>query len=211
MSWKKLNLDANDFEASFEFKPEQTITGRLADIDGQAAAGVHVQIAGIMTRVSGDQFPEEGVGFLDCPKTPAAWPQPIVADDQGRFTVHGVSKDDGISLDVDGNDRFAPQSISLNTGMAEQRGERDGTYRPLVKNLKPGEEGVLPLAPAQLFTGTVRFEDTGEPAPKSAAHDLGKPAKLWVDDICRRESRRQRPVQNQPESGRSFRRHGLSA
>ena len=35
----------------------------------------------------------------------------------------------------------------------------------IVKNFKPGEEAVLPLAPAQLFTGTVRYEDTGEPAP----------------------------------------------
>ena len=167
VAWKKLNLDNDDVEAAFEFKPEQAISGRLVDIDGQSAGGVRLKIGGIMARVAGDQFPSQGVGFFDAPTVPAVWPQPIITDDAGHFTVHGVSKDEGVYLNIEGTDRFAPQSISLNTGMPEQRGERDGTYRPLVKNLKPGEEGVLPLAPAQLFTGTVRFEDSGDPAPKA--------------------------------------------
>ena len=48
---------------------------------------------------------------------------------------------------------------------ARAKGRARRAYRSLVKNVKPGEEAVLVLAPAQIFTGTVRYEDTGEPAP----------------------------------------------
>jgi protocatechuate 3,4-dioxygenase beta subunit len=54
--------------------------------------------------------------------------------------------------------------------MPEQRGERDLTYRPLVKNLEPGEEALLALAPAQILEGTIRFADTGAPAPHARVH-----------------------------------------
>ena len=166
VAWKSLNLDAADTEASFELQPEQPITGRLVDIEGQPAAGVQVRVAGITPRVAGDQSPSEGVGFFEARQLPAAWPHPIVTDDKGRFSIGGIPKDYGLLLHVEGTERFAPQSLSLNTGMSEQRGERDGTYRPqIVKNLKDGDEAVLAIAPAQLFTGTVRFEDSGAPAP----------------------------------------------
>ncbi len=57
--------------------------------------------------------------------------------------------------------------MALNTGLSEQRGQRDGTYRPLVKNSAPGQVALLPLAPAQLFEGVVTYEDSGEPAAKA--------------------------------------------
>jgi hypothetical protein len=88
----------------------------------------------------------------------------VISDDEGQFVLPGIAAGQGISIAVEGSDRFAPQDISLNTGMPEQRGERDGTYRSFVKNLKPGEEAVLALAPAQIFEGIVRYEDTGKPA-----------------------------------------------
>ena len=169
LAWRKLNLDAGDVEASFQLQPQVTISGRLVDIEGQPAAGVRLGVFSIMARVAGKvRWPTEGVGVGGTFRPahyPAAWAPSIVTDGEGRFAIHGVPKDHGAYLEVEGDDRFAPQGISLNSGMAEQRGERDGTYRALVKNLKPGEEAVLPLAPAQLFTGTVRYEDTGEPAP----------------------------------------------
>ena len=59
--------------------------------------------------------------------------------------------------------RFAPQEITLNTGQSEQRGDRDATYRPLVKNVKPGDQAILTLSPAKIITGTITYEDTGEP------------------------------------------------
>src|SRR5262249_8602384 len=62
---------------------------------------------------------------------------------------------------------FGSQQLVLNTDMPEERGERDGTYRPLIRNAKPGEELVVPLSPAQIFEGTIRYEDTGEPVPNT--------------------------------------------
>jgi hypothetical protein len=169
IAWRKLNLDAGDVETSFELQPEETIAGRLVDIEGQPAAVVRFQVGGVSPRVAkGNQSPTEGIGLYGSftgLRLPAAWPEQIVTGVNGRFVVHGIPKGYGVYLEVEGNDRFAPQGIHLNSGMAEQRGERDGTYRPLIKNFKPGEEAVLPLAPAQLFNGTVRYEDTGEPAP----------------------------------------------
>src|SRR4029077_2405021 len=150
LAWRKLTLDVGNVEASFELQPEGEISGRLVDIEGQPAAGVRFQVSSIIPRVITDQWPPDGIGLwriFSYRRTPLAWPQPIVTDAKGHFVIHGVPKDHGISLEVKGSDRFAPQDISLNTGMAEQRGERDGTYRPLVKNFKPGEEAVLPLTP----------------------------------------------------------------
>src|SRR5260370_716661 len=34
LAWRKLNLDAGDDEASFELQSEETISGRLVDIEG---------------------------------------------------------------------------------------------------------------------------------------------------------------------------------
>jgi hypothetical protein len=39
LGWRRLNLDAGDVEVSFDLKPEQSIAGRLVDIEGQPAAG----------------------------------------------------------------------------------------------------------------------------------------------------------------------------
>ena len=173
LAWRKLNLDAESVEASFELQPEVSIAGRMVDIEGQPATGVRFRvvslmarasIANLMTRVFGDQ--PANIGFYDTSMFPAAWPEQLVADSEGHIKINGIPKDHGITLRVEGSDRFAPQLLMVNTGMSEQRGEHDGTYRPqVVRNLKPGEEAVLPLAPAQFFTGTVYYEDTGEPAP----------------------------------------------
>ena len=172
LAWRRLNLDAGEVEASFELQPEQPISGKLVDIEGQPAPGVRFQVASVMAGASASnlQEPAEGVGYSEWyshdPHLPNAWPQLVETDRDGRFTIHGIPKEHGVWLQVEGDDRFAPQSLVLNSGMSEQRGERDATYRPqVVKNLKPGEEAVLPLAPAQLFTGTVRYEDSKEPAP----------------------------------------------
>jgi len=163
IAWQTLDLDAPHIEAPLELSPEELIRGRLVDIEGQPAAGVRLQVRGIMQR-GGTGQSREGVGYRG-KDIPAAWLAPITCDSQGRFTIHGVPAGHGVYLDVEGNDRFAPQDIALNTGMSEQRGERDATYRSLVRNVPPGEEAVLPLAPAQLFEGFVQYEDTGEVVP----------------------------------------------
>jgi hypothetical protein len=147
-----------------ELPEESVIRGRLVDIEGQAAADVEIAVRNIIEKMQGDKFSDRGVGYSGDTRA-TTWIPSVKSDAEGRFTVHGVPADCGVFLEIAGGDRFAPQDVALNTGMPEQRGERDGTYRPLVKNVATGEEALLALAPAQIFEGVVRFADTNEPAP----------------------------------------------
>ena len=164
VAWRQINLDEASVEGSLKLPPEEPIVGKLVDLEGQPAAGVELHLQAVMKRSDGSMPSRDGVGFRG-ERVPAAWPKPVLTDEQGRFTVNGVSAGHGVLLNVVGSDRFAPQEMALNTGMPEQRGERDGTYRPLVKNAGVGDQAVLPLTPAQLFEGVVTYEDTGQPAP----------------------------------------------
>jgi beta-lactamase regulating signal transducer with metallopeptidase domain/protocatechuate 3,4-dioxygenase beta subunit len=168
LGWKTVDLDAASMELNVQLAAEAPIAMRLVDIEGQPAAGARVRVQSVMKRSLLSQLlGGDGVGFSG-ENAPAAWIKPIVADANGRIEIPHLAEDFGMSLQVEGDERFAPQDIALNTGMAEQRGERDATYRSLVVN-DIGADGtaVLPLAPAQLFTGTVTYADTGEPAPQA--------------------------------------------
>ena len=127
-----------------------------------------MNFSGLTRRVVEDQSPtatDDVGGDFSVTHLPAPFPQAIVSDAQGRFVLPGVPKNCSVELYLEGDDRFATQDLLLNTGPPQQRDESDGSYRSLVKSVKPGEEAVLVLAPAQIFTGTVRYEDTGQPAP----------------------------------------------
>ncbi len=167
LAWRRLDPDARDVDISFVLPAEQVIRGRFIDIEGQPAGGVRVSISSVTSRSSTGARNEgiESVGYQKSEMYPHAWPPVVTADPQGTFEIRGIPADHGVYLDVEGTDRIAPQWISINTGFPEERPKNDGTYRELVRNFKPGEEAVLPLAPAQIFEGVVRFEDTGEPAP----------------------------------------------
>lgn len=165
VAWQRLDLDRADVEASFKLAHEQLIHGRFVDIEGKPAANVRMTIASVKP-ASTEWFFESGVGFYRDDAHPAAWPPSITSDDNGRFVIHGIAAGHGVYINIPAMKGFAPQSIELNTGMPEQRTKQDGTYRAQVtKNLKPGEEAVLPLAPEQVFEGNVTFEDSGKPAP----------------------------------------------
>ena len=162
IDWQQLNLEAADSKIDLELPADEPIQGRLIDLEGRPAAGVRLTIHSV-AEPNGRGEPR-GVGYQG-DKVPAAWFAAVVSDEQGRFVIHGVPAGHGMSIEVGQNERFAPQEINLSPGANEQRGERDATYRPLVKNLKPGEEAVLTLSPAQPFAGAVRYADSGEPAP----------------------------------------------
>ena len=143
---------------------------------------------------------------------PAAWLPPVTSDAAGRFQVVGVPAGRGVFLFTGVTERFAPQSIALNTGTPQQRGQRDATYRPLVKDVAPGDEVVLPLSPAQWFEGQVTYEDTGQPAPHarltiwaSQQEKFGSMYSLagQADD--------RGALSHLSHAGRSFRRQRLSA
>jgi protocatechuate 3,4-dioxygenase beta subunit/beta-lactamase regulating signal transducer with metallopeptidase domain len=167
LAWRRLDPDAHDVDVALELPAEQVIRARFIDIEGQPAGGVRVSIGSVISRslTEARSEPAESVGYQKLEKPPQAWPPLVTADPQGAFEIRGIPADHGVYLDVEGTDRIAPQWISINTGFSEERSTNDGTYRSLVRNFKPGEEAVLPLAPAQIFEGVVRFEDTGEPAP----------------------------------------------
>src|SRR5690606_4166560 len=165
IAWRMLNLDAPETDVALELPAEEPIRGKLIDIEGQPAAGVTLKMVSVQNVT--DRFGQDGVSYPGGDEPPAAWLPPVTSDEQGHFTIRGVPAGHGVHLQVVGSDRFAPQDIALNTGMPEQRGERDATYRSLVKNVEPGEEAVLTLPPAQWFEGVVRYEDSGEPVAQA--------------------------------------------
>ena len=163
VAWERIDIDESNDDLPLQLQPEQLIKGQLVDLEGQPAAGVQIHFQSVIQRSEGGMPSRNGVGFRG-ERAPDAWLQPITSNEEGRFTIHGVPEGHGVFLNVAGSDLVAPQGIALNTGMPEQRGERDATYRPLVMNVPSGEEAVLPLPPAQVFEGIVTYEDTGQPA-----------------------------------------------
>jgi beta-lactamase regulating signal transducer with metallopeptidase domain/protocatechuate 3,4-dioxygenase beta subunit len=162
LAFAKLNLSDGEFDVTFKVLPEESIRVRIVNVDGQPGVGVPMRIQAITPQDGGGDW-QKSIAFTQTKTYPAAWLTAPVPDKEGRFVLHGVPPGYGVSLDVLGDEQFAPQQVSLNTGLPEERTERDATYRPLVKNGKPGEEVVLPLAPAQWFEGIVRAADTNEP------------------------------------------------
>ncbi len=164
LRWQNLNLNVTDTDVTIELPVEQVIWARLVDLEGQPAARVPLLVEAVVPRDGIDErLTRMGSYHFDNP--PAAWPPQVVSDDQGRFAVRGIPTGNGVCLDLADNDRYVTEGLSLNTGEPEQRPEHDGTYRAQVKNAAPGEEITLTLAPARFFEGTVRYEDTGQPAP----------------------------------------------
>ncbi|MBL8850925.1 MAG: carboxypeptidase regulatory-like domain-containing protein, partial [Planctomycetaceae bacterium] len=160
IAWSVFDLDEGSDSVTLTLQRQQLIEGQLVDLDGQPAAGVAVQVQSVMiTPVSEDA----GSGLRNVAASRAAVPW-FTTDDDGRFTIRNLGPGHGVYLNIAGDDRFAPQEISLNTGAAETRTEFDATYRPYTKNLQPGEHAVIPLAPAQLFEGVVLLGDTDQPA-----------------------------------------------
>ncbi len=162
---RTLNLHATSADVSLALPREEPIRGRLVDDQGRVAAGVRLSVWSVTPKTGSDRKANATSirARLDNPLP--AWLPQTTSDHSGRFVIRGVPEDFGVYFHVDGDDRFAPQGILLNTGTSERRGERDGTYRPLVKNFDHGEEARLTLAPARFFEGVVRYADTREPAP----------------------------------------------
>jgi 5-hydroxyisourate hydrolase-like protein (transthyretin family) len=158
--YQRLDLDAAESQVEFKLQPQQLIQGRLVDIEGQPAAGLAIELSAVIV----PKQMNEGVGIPKMPQPPRAWPPRVMTDERGQFTIRNVAAGQGVYLNIEGNDRFAPQDLALNTGWSEQRGERDGTYRSHVKNIKPGEVATIPIAPAQIFEGVVLLGDSGKPA-----------------------------------------------
>ena len=164
----ELTLDDPSNQPPIQLAVEQPIRGRLVDIEGVAAAGLKLHIKRITTPAKAASRDPAGLTTFYCPSTenpPEAWPAPVTSDREGRFTLHGAAAGQGLSLTTEPTEQLANQYIAINAGWAKKRPPGDMNYWPLVADAAPGEEIVLPIAPAQWFEGQVTYEDTGQPAP----------------------------------------------
>ncbi len=163
VTWQAIDLNTTPHNVKLTLLEAQSIQVRLVDSEGTPQANLDVELMGI-TPAGGSGDLDEGIGFggVTAPGTSVIphWK----TDDQGLLTLLAIPKDHGVLLRVSGNDHVAPQTLLLNSGQAEQRGERDMTYRSLVKNTSTGEIAILSLAPAQFFSGRVLLGDTDQPA-----------------------------------------------
>ena len=122
-AWRRLNPDADSWDAELKLPPEQVIRGLLVDLQGQPAAGVKVtpSYLGGMTNGQPDGF------SLAALRKRAPWPVAVTTDDKGRFEVRGCNRDQGVTLAVN-DDRFAAQSFRAETpGSRALNTERSAT------------------------------------------------------------------------------------
>jgi hypothetical protein len=77
------------------------------------------------------------------------WPEPLVTDKDGRLTVRGVGRHQGVGLRFRDH-RYAPKPVWLPAGSKE-----------------PAMEKVEVLEPAQVIEGRVVSADTGQPIPNA--------------------------------------------
>ncbi|HLA83248.1 MAG TPA: M56 family metallopeptidase, partial [Thermoguttaceae bacterium] len=158
--WKQFHFGVPRVEASFRLVDEQPVRVQLLGVSGQPAAGVRVTTNSMSMPPSAKQM-YDGVTLGPSKAAPPA----MITDEQGRFVMHHVRPGGSVSLVISGTEQFARQELIIGFGT-----DKDKPVIPLdvpshrqAKNLKPGEEAVFTLAPAQVITGTVRRVDTNQP------------------------------------------------
>lgn len=151
-----LDLKTIQDNYSVELQPEEIVRIRLVDLEGQTAAGL-----GLDWRM-----------FSHCETRPTAAPPKLLADANGVVTIKHVAAGQGCWLEIPGSDRFAPQTLSINSGEREERSKSDATYRPVVKNVPPDRTVTIPLATSQKFAGRVLLGDSDQPA-------VNTPISIW--------------------------------
>lgn len=168
IAWQPIDLEkATRDLGNTQLSPQQLIQVRLVDLEGNPAANQQLQLQSITRPPAAQPNQVEGLWLHKLDRVPKAWLAPPQTDADGLLTIRNIAAENGVVLHVQASDQFAPQDLALNTGRPEERGERDGTYRSLVKNMLPGEMATIPLAPAQVFEGTVLLGKDGPPAANS--------------------------------------------
>ena len=166
LAWKAIDLDAQDARLDLKLPPQQIIKVRLVDIEGEPVANLAADVMGVQPEL-GKGNPQQGVGIGGLDPRPKACIPALKTDDDGILTIPHVPVGHGVFVKLAGSEQIAKQDLMLNTGYPEQRGPVDGTYRSLVKNMKPGEVATLALSPAQWFEGVVLLGDSKTPAVNS--------------------------------------------
>ena len=114
MAGKRFGDDKNAIEVTL--RPGLKITGQLLTPAGAPAKGVRVRLQSITSGM------EEGVGLSrNDEKPPFDWPNNIVTDDQGRFTIGGFCDGADAQLTVS-HDEFAVEDLYISSKPAARRG-----------------------------------------------------------------------------------------
>jgi beta-lactamase regulating signal transducer with metallopeptidase domain len=163
-------------EAVIRLAPEQIIRGRLIDLQGEGAANVKIQVCRIGPRPAGgpgyyyravppapvrvikkldgnmmmapkaDVVEPAALSFMEPPANLPFWPKAVTTDSQGRFTLQGIGRGQGVGLQIR-DPRYAMQALDV----------------PPAKD-KPATV-TLVLSQARVIDGTVTDADTGKPIP----------------------------------------------
>lgn len=171
VGWESLALEADGQEVAIRLPEAQTLRGRVVDDQGRPAAGARVYVRWI-ARLRSETGSDEGVGPRKPREQFPAWPEPVTTDEEGRFAVHGVSRQHTVSLRVM-DDRFATWDFYIKP-LGEKPPVKDAGHEERTRYLAKACEDVyaddasealtLSPPPAQIIEGQVIYEDTGEPA-----------------------------------------------
>ena len=144
LGWAEMNRDADAPEADVRLLPEQSVEGRLVDLQGVAASGVMLRISSIgVAKKDGSRYDGINLWKAGFESLKDVWPAPARSDAEGRFRLAGIGRGVDVGLSVE-DPRFARQGLRVRAEAG------DKTKRP-----------TLPLQPAMRVTGRVTCADTG--------------------------------------------------
>ncbi|QDV48051.1 M56 family metallopeptidase [Gimesia fumaroli] len=163
-AWRTVDLTSNPTQADLKLPPEQLIQVRFVNPEGRPAAQLPVELTSIFPTSKDQMHLEPALGIAGPTSKSKIWPTSLQTDAQGLLTLRNIAAGNGLFLKITGTEDFAPQSLLLNSGLPGERGENDGTYRAIFKNIKPGEIATIVLSPAQFFEGIVLLGESSKPA-----------------------------------------------
>jgi RNA polymerase sigma factor (sigma-70 family) len=196
LDWLMLGRNIDESDVTIKLPTEQVIRGQLIDLQGQAAKGVKLHVAKVSPSPglgSGSSSTSTSTGFglggssssgstasedpsgtappwYDFPARPAkldVWPEVLTTDDEGRFIVRGLGKDQAVRFLVS-DERFAQQHFVVSTS---------------AKAKPEGVEQVL--EPAHWLEGTVLGADTGKSIGKKVLLNVSTrdaTFQAWADE-----------------------------
>jgi RNA polymerase sigma factor (sigma-70 family) len=136
------DVDARQPDLKLALAPEQVVHGRLINLQGLPAQKVRVRVL----KIVGEKKQQNAL-MIELPTPPrglTTWPGPATSDDKGRFTLKGLPAHSTLTLQVEGDDRFAHQRLECKTA------DKEKTWS---------------LGPGYVLHGTVTCADTGKAVP----------------------------------------------
>jgi RNA polymerase sigma factor (sigma-70 family) len=177
VGWHFLKFESAKADVKVTLHPEQVRRGKLIDLKGQPAAGVRVDVVSVGKPAgkyemltagghpdketflsaappsAGSGFWEGEVWFEEAPDPLPCWPSSAKTDAEGRFTLHGVGRDQTVRIRIRGNEQVASE---LKTLAAASEAE-------------PPELAISCGSPF-FIEGTITDAGTGKPISKAHVH-----------------------------------------